>query len=172
MYVVEYYHVQQAGHQPVSLWCCNLARGRPSTEINFPCPRSRLRIWSREAGSAVPSRVSPLISILWLNLALSRGLLSFLPLPAPLTAIGSLPSSSGHATEYLYVYYQVCRGTTELNGSPPRVRRHLAGSPQDSSINSIGCCLLIVSENPINIFLYATRFLHPLLHWYTVWRFK
>ena len=28
------------------------------------CPRSRLRIWSRETGSAVPSRVSLLISIL------------------------------------------------------------------------------------------------------------
>ena len=27
----------------------------------FPCPRSRLRIWSRETGSAVPSRVSLLI---------------------------------------------------------------------------------------------------------------
>ena len=30
----------------------------------FPCPRSRLKIWSRETGSAVPSRVSWLISIL------------------------------------------------------------------------------------------------------------
>ena len=29
----------------------------------FSCPRSRLRIWSRETGSAVPSRVSLLISI-------------------------------------------------------------------------------------------------------------
>ena len=29
--------------------------------MNFPCPRSRHRIWSRETGSAVPSRVSPLI---------------------------------------------------------------------------------------------------------------
>ena len=27
----------------------------------FPCPRARLRIWSRETGSAVPSRVSLLI---------------------------------------------------------------------------------------------------------------
>ena len=27
----------------------------------FPCPRSRLRIWSRVTGSAVPPRVSPLI---------------------------------------------------------------------------------------------------------------
>ena len=33
----------------------------------FPCPRPRLGIWSREAGSAVPSRASPLISTLWLN---------------------------------------------------------------------------------------------------------
>ena len=39
----------------------------------FPCPRSRLRIWSREIGSAVrvPSRVSLLISIVSLNLVLT-----------------------------------------------------------------------------------------------------
>ena len=37
----------------------------------FPCPRSRLRIWSRETGSAVLSHVSLLISILFrLNLVL------------------------------------------------------------------------------------------------------
>ena len=29
-------------------------------KMNFPCPRSRLRIWSRETGLTVPSRVSPL----------------------------------------------------------------------------------------------------------------
>ena len=40
----------------------------------FPCLRSRLRIWSRETGSAVPSRVSLLISILRLNLALTYGI--------------------------------------------------------------------------------------------------
>ena len=34
----------------------------------LPCPRLRLRIWSRETGLAVPSRVSLLISILRLNL--------------------------------------------------------------------------------------------------------
>ena len=28
---------------------------------NFPCSRSRLRIWSRELGSAVPSCVSPFV---------------------------------------------------------------------------------------------------------------
>ena len=37
----------------------------------FPCPRSCLRIWSRETGSAVASRVSLLISILRLNLVLT-----------------------------------------------------------------------------------------------------
>ena len=36
----------------------------------FPCLRSRLRSWSRETGSAVPSRVSLLISTLGLNLVL------------------------------------------------------------------------------------------------------
>ena len=37
-------------------------------QLNFPCPRSRLRIWSRETGSVVPSRVGVLISMLRLNL--------------------------------------------------------------------------------------------------------
>ena len=37
----------------------------------FPCPRSCLRIWSRETVSAVPSRISLLISILRLNLVLT-----------------------------------------------------------------------------------------------------
>ena len=37
----------------------------------LPCLRSRLKIWHREADSAVPSRVSLLISILRLNLVLT-----------------------------------------------------------------------------------------------------
>ena len=40
----------------------------------FPCPRACLRICSRETGSAVPSRVSLLISILRLNLVLTYGI--------------------------------------------------------------------------------------------------
>ena len=38
----------------------------------FPSPRSRLKIWSREMGSAVPSRISLLISILRINLVLTN----------------------------------------------------------------------------------------------------
>ena len=51
----------------------NPARGQLNRENEFPCPRSRLRIWSREMGSTVPSRVSLLISILRLNLVLTYG---------------------------------------------------------------------------------------------------
>ena len=43
-------------------------------KLIFPCPRSRLRIWSRETDSSVPSRVSLLISILRLNLVLTYGI--------------------------------------------------------------------------------------------------
>ena len=40
-------------------------------KITLPCPRSRLTMHSLEMGSAVPSRVSLLISILRLNLVLT-----------------------------------------------------------------------------------------------------
>ena len=43
-------------------------------KLIFPCPRLRQRISSRETGSAVPSRVSLLISILRLNLVLTYGI--------------------------------------------------------------------------------------------------
>ena len=40
----------------------NPARGQLNRENKyFSCPRSRLKIWSREMGSDVPSRVSLLI---------------------------------------------------------------------------------------------------------------
>ena len=39
-------------------------RGQLNREKIVSCPRACLRIWSRETGSAVPSRVSLLISIL------------------------------------------------------------------------------------------------------------
>ena len=37
------------------------ARGQPNRKMFVPCPRSHLRIYSREKGSDVSSRVSPLI---------------------------------------------------------------------------------------------------------------
>ena len=99
------------------------SRGQLNREIIFPCPRACLRIWSRETGSAVLSRVSLLISILRLNLMLTYGI------PPefrggvhmkPPYAIGSVPSLSGHAVAYRW-------------RSLPRVRRHRASKPQGSS---------------------------------------
>ena len=51
-------------------------RGQLNREENdfFPCPPSRLGIWSRETGSAVSSHVSLLISVLRLNLVLAYGI--------------------------------------------------------------------------------------------------
>ena len=46
----------------------NPARGQ------LPRPRTCLRIWSREMGSAVPSRASLLISMVRLNLVLTCGI--------------------------------------------------------------------------------------------------
>ena len=53
----------------------NPARGQLNREEkNNPCSRSCLGIWSRDTGSAAPSRVNLLISILRLNLVRTYGI--------------------------------------------------------------------------------------------------
>ena len=94
-------------------------------KLIFPWPRWCLRIWSRETVSAVLSRVSLLISILRLNLALTYGIPPEFRggvhlFVKPPYAIGSVPSLSGHAIAYQWL-------------SLPRVRRHRASKPQGSS---------------------------------------
>ena len=72
----------------------------------LPCPRSRLRIWSRETGLVVPSRVSPVILHFQAESgAYSRDSSRFprrRPFMKPSTAIGSFPTLSGHAIAYRY----------------------------------------------------------------------
>ena len=74
----------------------NPARGQLNRKKMFPCRRSRLRIWSREKGSAVPSRVSLLIYTLRLILVRTHGIppafRDGVHLFIPSTAIGSAPS--------------------------------------------------------------------------------
>ena len=61
-------------HQPGTV-VANPARGQLNRKKSiFPCPRSRLRIWSRETGSAASSRVSLLNSMVGLNLVLTCGI--------------------------------------------------------------------------------------------------
>ena len=82
----------------------NPARGQLAEQEkeNLPCPRSRLRIWSCETGSAVPSRISLLISILRLNLVLTYGI--------PPEFRGGVHSLSVHIMCYIlmqqYIYVQ------------------------------------------------------------------
>ena len=53
----------------------NPARGQLNRENEYsPVPVTCLRIWPRETGLAVPSRVSLLISMLRLNLVLTYGI--------------------------------------------------------------------------------------------------
>ena len=52
----------------------NSARGQLNRKNKNFRPRSRLRIWSHETDSAVPSRVSLFISILKLNMLLTYGI--------------------------------------------------------------------------------------------------
>ena len=112
----------------------NPARGRLNKAMSiFPCPRSRLRIWSRETGR--PSRPASAcsFSILRLNLVLTRGILiafrggiHFYIIPP--CAIGSVPSLSGHAIAYRWRLLL-------------RVRRHTACN---------GCCRLRCHHGPIS----------------------
>ena len=100
----------------------------------FPCPRPRLRIWPRETGSAVPSRVSPLIpphsGWIWLVGAYSRDSSRF-PRRRPFIYTATRhrvgPESIGS------------RNLAYRQPSVPRVHRHRASIPQGGSSNE--CCL-------------------------------
>ena len=112
----------------------NPARGQLNTEIHlliFACPRSRLILWSSETGSPVPLPVGPLPPRLNHHLALTRGLLSFLPLSVKQPPSGQFRRyASGHEHAY-----RRC--------SSPRVCQHEARSPQGSTSN--GRCLIIIN---------------------------
>ena len=95
-------------------------------KITFPCPRSRLRIWSRDTGSAVPSRVSLLILRTQAESGACLRDSSRVPRWRPFIyfkppyAIGPVPSLSGHAIAHRW-------------RSLPRVRRHMTIKPQGGS---------------------------------------
>ena len=137
------HYIEQSTDQPGKV--ANPARGQLNREkMIFLCPRSCLRIWSRETGSAVPSRASLLILH-------TQTKYDAYPRDPPefrggvhlfiYTAIRhrvSLPSLSGPASAYRW-------------RSLPRVRPHRASSPQGSSTN--GCCLFAGHHGPNNVHL-------------------
>ena len=94
----------------------------------------RLRIWSRETGSAVPSRVNLLIAILRLNLVLTYGI---------------PPEFRDGVHSFIYNRHTRHRVSPELLSghavayrwrSLPRVRRHGATKPQGIIVPN-ECCL-------------------------------
>ena len=98
-------------------------------EIILPCPRVCLRIWSREAGSAVPSRVSLLISILRLNLVLTYGI------PPEFRAgvhLWNRHTPSGQS--------RVCR-VTQLRTDGVHFRESAGTGPVILKVVPNGCCL-------------------------------
>ena len=129
MYVCMYgHHFQQSLDHPGMV--ANPALGQLNREKCFyPCFCSRLRIWSRETGSAVPSRASLLILHAQAESgAYSRDSSRF---PRrrphiPSTAIGLDPSLLGHTIVYRW-------------RSLPRVHWHKASNAQSSC--SSRCCL-------------------------------
>ena len=77
MYVVVYIVITYSKGKDQPGKVANPARGQLLAEqgkLFLSCLRSRLRIWSRETGSAVPSRVSLPISIHRLNVVLTYGI--------------------------------------------------------------------------------------------------
>ena len=94
----------------------------------FPYQRSCLRIWSRETGSAVPSRVSLLFSILRLNLVLTYGIPPEFRGGVHLFIYNRHTPSSGQSL-LEFIGSRKCVPMVSL----PRVRRDGASKPQGSS---------------------------------------
>ena len=138
----------------------------------IPCPRSRLRIWSRGTGSAVPSSVSLLISTHRLNLMPTHGIPSELSAcSSPSTLWLNLvltyeipPEFRGGVHSFIKTAIRHRVGTEFIRScnfayrwrSLPRVGRHRASKPQGSSkrvlpwqvpINQLICASL---ERPSN----------------------
>ena len=136
----------------------NPARGQLNKENEyfipgtvFPCPRSRLRIWSLETRSAVRSRVSLLISILRLNLVLTYGI---------------PPEFRGGVHLFIYIRHtpsgqsRVYR-VTQLRTDGVRCRESADTGPVNLKVVPNGAALAGY-HGPINIRL---SFPHPLLVW-------
>ena len=100
--------------------------GDEQGKLIFPCPRTRLRIWSGETGSTVPSPISLLIvSIFRLNLVHTYGI------PPQFRGGVHFFLSNRHTLSGQSRVYRVTQIPYRWR-SLPRVRRHRASKPQGS----------------------------------------
>ena len=119
-------------------------------KIILPWPRACLRIWSRETGSAVPSRVSLLISILRLNLVLTYGI--------PPEFRGGVHLWNRHTPSGQSRVYRV----TQLRTDGVHCRESAGTGPVNLKVVPVTGAALADHHGPINIRL---SFPHPLLEW-------
>ena len=118
--------------------------------MNFRCPRSRLRIRSRETGSAVPSRVSPLI----LHAQAESGAYSRAPLfpPAFRHGVVSTPEKRHRVS-----LSQKLRSNGVTTESPLAQGHWSHGRSRNFGV------LPFQVTNPIDQLMCASPFPHPLL---------
>ena len=115
--------------QPGKCQSCSWSAEQEKTIL--PCPRSRLRVWSRETDSAVSSRISLLISILRLNMVLTYGI---------------PPEFRGGVHLYVYTRHmpsgqsRVYR-VTQLRTDGVRCRESAGTGPVNLKVVPNGCCL-------------------------------
>ena len=142
-----------------SHWCyaCMYVWSSRSAEQGktiFPCPRSRLRIWSRETDSAVPSRVSLLISILRVNLVLTYGI------PPEFRGGARLFIKNRHTPSGQSRVYRV----TQLRTDGARCRESAGTGPVNLKVVPNECCLgTVTMDQLICAFLSHTHY-----YWYEV----
>ena len=101
-------------------------------KLIFPCTRSHLRIWFRETGSAVPSRVSLLISILRLNLVLTHGILLISAAPSIYLFKTAIRTPSGQSRVYR---------VTQLRADGIHCRESASTGPVNLKVVPNECCL-------------------------------
>ena len=118
-------------------------------KLIFPCPRACLRIWSRETGSAVPSRVSLLISILRLDLVLTYGI--------PPEFRGGVHLWNRHTPSGQSWVYRV----TQLRTDGVHCRESASTGPVNLKVVPNECCL---GRSPWTKYIRLS-FPHPLLVW-------
>ena len=110
-------------------WSCSWSAEQG--KWTFPCLRACLRIWSRETGSAVPSRVSLFISILRLNLVLTYGI------PHEFRGGVHLFIYNRHTPSGQSRVYRV----TQLRTDGIHCRKSAGTGPVNLKVLSNGCCL-------------------------------
>ena len=124
-------------------------------KLIIPCPRSRLRIWSRKAGSAMPSRVSPPILNTQAESSIINHQSDAYSRVLPISVTASIDTINRYHVYPQFIRSRVWVPMAFISGNLP-AQGH---SSQGSSSN--GCCLF--RKYHMSPFPYTSFFPHPFL---------